>query len=86
MAKKSVENTRKNRTTPVETENTGKFRALQAWFRTTISTMNCQKREAHESIEMTPRNRPARASDEQPGRGQAVRDWFGSSLGRKAKG
>ena len=86
MAKKSIEKTRENRITPAETEDTGKFQALRAWFRTKISTMKCLNREANESIEMTQRNLPTSASVEQPGRGQAVRDWFGSSFGRKAKG
>ena len=86
MAKKSVEKTRKNRTTPAEPENQGKFRAVKAWFRTKMSSVKCQKQTANESIEMAQRNRPTPASDEQPGRGQAIRDWFSSSFGRKAKG
>ena len=72
MAKKSVEKTRKNRTTPAEPKTTGRFQADQ-------------KQTANESIEMAQRNRPTPASDEQPGRGQAIRDWFSSSFGRKEK-
>ena len=86
MAKKSIEKTRKKRTTPAETENQGKFQAVKAWFRTKMSSVKCKKREASESIEMAQRNRPTPASDEQPGRGQAMRDWISSSFGRKAKG
>ena len=86
MAKKSIEKTRENRITPAETENTGKFQALRAWFPTKISTMNCQKREDDESIEMPQRNRPTPANDDQPERGQALRNWLSSSFGRKALG
>ena len=86
MAKKSIEKTRKKRTTPAETENQGKFQAVKAWFRTKMSSVKCSKQTTNESIEMAQRNRQTPASDEQPGRGRAVRDWFSSSFGRKAKG
>ena len=86
MAKKSAEKIRKNRSTPAETENQGKFQAVKAWFRTKMSSVKCQKKRVNESIEMAQRNRQTPASDEQPRRGQAIRDWFSSSFGRKAKG
>ena len=86
IAKISVEKTRKKRTTPVETQNQGKFQALRAWFRSKTSTMKCKKREANESIEMAQQNRPTPARNEQAGRGQALENWFSSSFGRKARG
>ena len=86
MAKRSVENIRKNRTTPAETENQGKFQAVKAWFRTKMSSVKCKKREANESIEMAQQNRPTPARNEQAGRGQALENWFSSSFGRKARG
>ena len=75
----------KKRTTPVETQNQGKFQALRAWFRSKTSTMKCKTREANESIEMAQRNRPTPARNEQAGRGQALENWFSSSFERKAR-